>query len=86
MRLNSASCWVRMHSAVFHGTGTAALNRVRGYLMRFTIVVGDNGRIRVSTTVLAAKRETVDHELDRASALDTTVFAAGVPVDLSSLL
>jgi len=74
-----------MHHAVFHGTGTAAFDGVRGYLMRFTIiVVTDNGRMRVSARILQTK-EVLDHELDAAGAEETTVFAGGVPVDLSAL-
>jgi hypothetical protein len=84
LRLQSASCWIKMHGAVFHGTGTAAFDGVRGYLLRFTIVVADDGRMRVSARVLSGKA-VLNHEIDAASSQETTVFAGGVPVDLSLL-
>jgi len=85
LKLETASCWIRMHRAVFRGTGTAAFDGVRGYFVHFTIIVGDNGRLRVSARVVKA-REVLDHEIDSASSQETTVFAGGVPVDLSLLL
>lgn len=84
LRLKSASCVVLMHHAVFRGIGTAALDGVRGYVVRFTITVGDTGRMRVSALVIAGKGSAV-RELDAASAQETTVLAGGTPVDLSAL-
>jgi hypothetical protein len=84
LKLQSASCWIQKHHAAFHGTGIAAFDGVRGYLVRFRIVVGDHGRMRVSARVLQAK-EVLDHQVDTASAQETTVFAGGAPVDLSPL-
>jgi hypothetical protein len=84
LKLQSASCWIKMHHAVFHGTGTAAFDGVRGYLVRFNIIVSNHGTMRVSARVVQGK-EVLDHQVDAAGAQETTVFAAGVPVDLSLL-
>jgi hypothetical protein len=84
LKLQSASCWIKMHLAVFHGTGTAAFDGVGGYQLHFTVLVGDTGRMRVVARVTHA-RDLVDHQVDAAGAQDTTVLAGGVPVDLSAL-
>jgi hypothetical protein len=83
-KLETASCWIQKHHAVFHGTGTAALDGVGGYQLRFTIVIVDHGSVRISARVLHAN-ELLDHQVDAAGAQETTVFAGAVPVDLSAL-
>ncbi len=84
LKLQSAACSIQEHRAVFHGTGIAAFDGVH-YRLRFTIIVGDTGRLWVSARVLQAK-EVLDHQVDVASAEDTVVLADSVPVDLSLLL
>jgi hypothetical protein len=73
-----------MHRAVFRVTGTATFDGVRGYLLHFTIVVGDTGRMQIAARVVQA-RQVLDHQFDAASAEQATVFASGVPVDLTLL-
>lgn len=85
LKLQSASCWIKMHASVFHGSGTAAFDGVRGYALHFTIVIGARGRTHISARLLHG-REVLDHRLDNASTQETEVFAGGVPVDLSTLL
>lgn len=84
LKLTSASCWIKMHHAVFHGAGSALFDGSRGYLLRFTIAVRDDGTMRVSAAVLHGG-EPVEQESDAVSAQETTVFAGGLPVDLSAL-
>ncbi len=84
VKLLSASCMVKMNHSVFVGTGTARFDGVSGFELRFTIVVGYDGTARVVAAVRSGGEPLV-RELDAASADETTVFAAGVPVDLSAL-
>jgi hypothetical protein len=50
----------------------------------FQILGGDTGRMRVVARVVLAK-EVRDRQVDAATAQETTVFAGGVPVNLSLL-
>ena len=83
--LKRASCWVEKHRAIFHGSGSASFDGVRGFTLHFAIDVKDDGTIRASATVLDG-RETTWHETDAASSDETTVLAGGVPVELAALL